>query len=549
MTLRTRWLSLFTLLPLASPAPAQMVPPLPGHGPSPLLFIRLTAPAGVRATFFQGRPQGRSFDAPVLFGVRPGYLYRMEISHLPRRPGVSFFPTLEVRGSLQLPPHNGARSFPAPLVLTDADIDAVLSGSMVTKVIYLENPCRATPVATRPDQPQEIDLPAVVDPLKEARERGRPMVIVRMGGRQLISPEELAHQSVAGTILLPDEKVLAHAACPPPLVLWDTRPFWDPRYGPKPPEEECIHDGGDHGQPAGLDHAGNLHGLEPEDTVAEFTDSHGRRGITCSNTVCLCVPRYAVLRTEVPVGQYDTVVGPGDTRHVIAQQLVSMRQPSEQANKYEQLKALQGRNRPSVNVGTEGVGRIERIEILEAQVLNLGPIVLLGTKAALVLTQVEKALLLRQMEFARQLSSNVAPQVAAGMMGTAVVGRIEGGPQVVSAEVTTRDLTVCCCEVPCPPDKPLVLIKCADRTAAQPGDMVTFMLRFSNHGGKPITDVAVSDSLSPRLEYIPGSAQADRPAVFTTQSNEAGSVILRWEISGTLQPGQSGALRFQARVR
>jgi hypothetical protein len=51
------------------------------------------------------------------------------------------------------------------------------------------------------------------------------------------------------------------------------------------------------------------------------------------------------------------------------------------------------------------------------------------------------------------------------------------------------------------------------------------------------------------LEYIPGTAQADRPAVFTMQSNEAGSLILRWEISGTLQPGASGALRFQARVR
>jgi uncharacterized repeat protein (TIGR01451 family) len=134
-------------------------------------------------------------------------------------------------------------------------------------------------------------------------------------------------------------------------------------------------------------------------------------------------------------------------------------------------------------------------------------------------------------------------------MGTAVVGRIEGGPQTVSAQVTTLDLTVCCHEAPCPPDKPLVLVKCADRCAAQPGDVVTFMLRYSNHGGRPITEVAVSDSLSPRLEYVPGSAQSDRPAVFTTQTNEAGSVILRWEISGTLQPGQSGALRFQARVR
>ena len=44
-------------------------------------------------------------------------------------------------------------------------------------------------------------------------------------------------------------------------------------------------------------------------------------------------------------------------------------------------------------------------------------------------------------------------------------------------------------------------------------------------------------------------AQADRDAVFTTEANEAGSVILRWEIGGRLLPGEGGVLRFQAKVR
>jgi hypothetical protein len=33
------------------------------------------------------------------------------------------------------------------------------------------------------------------------------------------------------------------------------------------------------------------------------------------------------------------------------------------------------------------------------------------------------------------------------------------------------------------------------------------------------------------------------------QQNEAGSVILRWEINGRLPPGESGIISFQARVR
>ena len=116
--------------------------------------------------------------------------------------------------------------------------------------------------------------------------------------------------------------------------------------------------------------------------------------------------------------------------------------------------------------------------------------------------------------------------------------------------VETRDLT-CLCEKPepLPPDKPLVLCKWADKHSAQVGEVVTIFLKYTNHGGQPMTDIAVSDSLNGRLEYVAGSAQSDRPAVFTTQENEVGSVVLRWEVSGRLLPGHSGVVRFQVRIR
>ena len=97
--------------------------------------------------------------------------------------------------------------------------------------------------------------------------------------------------------------------------------------------------------------------------------------------------------------------------------------------------------------------------------------------------------------------------------------------------------------------KPLLLIKWPDRCATQIGDIVTFFLKYTNQGGQPITDVVVSDSLTARLEYVPGSARSDRDSVFTTQPNEAGSLILRWEINGALPPGQNGVVSFQARIR
>jgi uncharacterized repeat protein (TIGR01451 family) len=186
--------------------------------------------------------------------------------------------------------------------------------------------------------------------------------------------------------------------------------------------------------------------------------------------------------------------------------------------------------------------------MLNGRELVVGPMELLGTKRVQQLTEVERLRLLRQMELALQLSLVEGLKATRQVYGTAVVGRVEGA-QVVVGTLETRDLTVCCFETPCPPDKPLVRVKCADRHAAAPGDVVTFTLRYTNLGGRPITDVAVSDSLSGRLEYVPGSAQSDRDAVFTLQENEAGSVILHWEVGGRLLPGDSGTLRFQVRVR
>jgi uncharacterized repeat protein (TIGR01451 family) len=112
-----------------------------------------------------------------------------------------------------------------------------------------------------------------------------------------------------------------------------------------------------------------------------------------------------------------------------------------------------------------------------------------------------------------------------------------------------RDFMACCNDKIEVPAKPLQLCKWAEQKEYHIGDIVTFHLKYSNLGGKPITDVAVSDSLTARLEYVPGSAKSDRDAVFTLQQNEAGSAIVRWEVRGVLQPGQSGMVTFQARIR
>jgi uncharacterized repeat protein (TIGR01451 family) len=453
-----------------------------GFAQPPLLHVRFIGPPGSRMNFYQGDASPHDFAAPVTVGLRPGYVYRVQLTSLPNRPGVSLFPTLEVRGTLAARPGLNPAEHPVPVVLSAADIDRVLSGVFLTKVIYLESPEQAEAVATKPDQPLETEVRPTRDLLEEARAKGRPLIVLRWGEREVTS-EEMIHESVAGTMLLPSEAALAPPAAPPCLP-WACFPFYDPKLGPRCPDEECFHDGGDGGQPAGIGPDGQLHGLDPADTVAEYTDSRGKRRIAISNRVCICAPRFAVIRTEIAPLGHSAVRTVAGTDIVVAQLTLEERLAPGVNKQVDILEVLNARNRPSAAESMQGlVINEQRLETVLAR------------------------------------------------------GRVNGA-DVVGV-----------CFPPGHPDRPLVLCKWADKHAAHVGDVVTFYLRYTNTGGQPMTDVVVSDSLTNRLEYIPGTAMADRAATFTTQVNEAGSAILRWEFGGSLPPGQSGVVRFQARIR
>jgi uncharacterized repeat protein (TIGR01451 family) len=107
----------------------------------------------------------------------------------------------------------------------------------------------------------------------------------------------------------------------------------------------------------------------------------------------------------------------------------------------------------------------------------------------------------------------------------------------------------------CPPpvaelaDKPLCIIKWPDKRDPKLGESVTFFIQYKNQGQKAISNIIVNDSLTARLEYISGSAKTDRNALFTATPNEVESMLLRWEISQPLPPGESGTVTFEARVR
>src|SRR5439155_1409763 len=115
----------------------------------------------------------------------------------------------------------------------------VLDGAVVTRVISVERPDTAVPVATDADSPIEFEAPPERDATTEALRHGRILLVMRMGQRQL-SARELAFSGTPGTVLLPTEKLLPPPR-DPPYVPWTCAPVSDPSLGPfSPGEETCI---------------------------------------------------------------------------------------------------------------------------------------------------------------------------------------------------------------------------------------------------------------------------------------------------------------------
>lgn len=230
---------------------------------------------------------------------------------------------------------------------------------------------------------------------------------------------------------------------------------------------------------------GKLKGLDPSDTVMTYTDRTGKKHILPSNPVCLCVPRFVNIRQVIQLE--------GFALNEAAQPVI-LKEQVERA--------------------------ISKDKAVPAKQLEEGLILRLALKAMADITT-DKLVTYKQLE------------------GVKIIGRLEQALEKVGVEPPTPECV----------DEPLVLCKSCSTEKAQIGDIVTFTIKYDNKSCQPIHDVAVSDSLTTRLEYVPGTAKSSREAIFVTTVNEAGSLVLRWELKDPLPAKQGGEVTFQARIK
>jgi hypothetical protein len=120
--------------------------------------------------------------APRKAGLVLGQVYRLRITNIPYEEGREVFPTVELIDRLH-PPRGQEVRFAIPIEFTQEDLELALEGKYITRVVYLEDPNNALPVSADKVGNESFDALPGEDPLEVADQIGRPMAIIRLGGR------------------------------------------------------------------------------------------------------------------------------------------------------------------------------------------------------------------------------------------------------------------------------------------------------------------------------------------------------------------------------
>lgn len=538
--------------------------------------VRIQLPSPGTVTFHDGAQQPISMPAPAQAAMLVGRFYRLRISDLPDYPGVSFYPSIELLDRLH-PPTGRIDEFPVVCQFTDEEFEAAAAGRLVTKVVYLEQPQRVP--LERLNEPNSIrNIAPHLNSIAEADLLGRPILLVRLGARQpdprvpdpgflgdgsplqltIDAPAALVAPPGAGTARL-DGKIRQASfrtttpsgaiieSCPPeprtPLVGCDPwgigRPCLDGTCDslPQDSSDEYLCDGGDRDLPV---HYGRFvrEGLDTEDTVGEYRDHTGKERMKPSSRVCIYGPRFAQVRSiSLPHEELgsDEVAGlEGMQRNGGFRNRTGLNQSQET----RMLGGVRVRSRAS---GLESeawtvANKQLRAQTAHEKILNLFQD--LSFVQSGYLDQSDAARLQDGLKAAWTWSRDLSPVIAGKAESP-----VEGLVLVSSNVITIHD------DAKAHKPGELRLVKLADKKTAQPGDIITFTIRYDNLGPREIHQVRVVDNLTPRLEYVDDSATSDRAGRLVTEDNGEGSLVLTWEFTDSLPPYVGGVVTFQARVR
>ena len=165
----------------------------PSRFPTQRTSVRFVGPAGMKVAWYAPSADGKpgyvatQLTAPGRYNFVQAAIYRLKISNIANRPGLELYPTIEV-----VPSNCRTDTFlshsAVPVSFTDEDLEQVVTGNFVVKVIYLPDPQFQDLATTGPDEVVSSRLEPGVDPIAEAKRRGCILLVVRIGNIDLEAP-------------------------------------------------------------------------------------------------------------------------------------------------------------------------------------------------------------------------------------------------------------------------------------------------------------------------------------------------------------------------
>ncbi|MBY0588072.1 DUF11 domain-containing protein [bacterium] len=574
--------------PTAEPEVRRQDPRDPGIIYRPThLCTRLTVPKGAKLSLYKadGIAIGPGATS-TLAAMRTRARYAFSIDAGEDYRHAKFFGTIDVVRGPRFPADIDPKTAAIPIVFSDEDLIQLSRDRMIVKYIVLEDPELALDYPSTLDQPIRYDATFDRDAVERCKKLGKILIAVYLGNR-IPNLEERAGITQQGTLLLsksisvvdakgksrelPPEFIAAesfpngsiqqvsfgciggacekspHASSPNSAGECSPEGSCQPMPGPgvdptnllnndSTRNFEYLCDGGDRRPRVGWVAGGQVVNIDPEDTVAEYQTQYDGKRLTASNRVCLFAPRYVEVRVVQMLDGYDSALGyAAIIRDHKADAFVAESRGREQrvyqspeiARRELRLKGIQG---------SQWTGDFYEVRVLAGYTQTLGWASMTGLIGPHEISDAVAPEILKRTEFAETLTLAQMPQAVAIVLGTG-----ELVTRWAPHELRRVDVR--------PTNSLLVIEKSADRSAAQVGEEVTFVIRYINKGTQPITNISLVDSLVTRLEYVPESADSDRPAVFTTRVNDADSVELRWEVKDPLLPGQAGMVKFTCKIR
>ena len=299
--------------------------------------------------------------------------------------------------------------------------------------------------------------------------------------------------------------------------------------------EEYVCDGGDSGLRAEVDGKWNIKGLEVEDTIAHFDTLSGDVEIVSSNKACVYAPRFAAVRqvrnvlvSEQSSSPYASASSVGSSGYIANLEAGAIKQP------LATVRAVGTKMGLSVQQNDRGI-LIDDIDSPTESRNQLLPYENVEIIAAGIYDQNDTPILVAGSAAARAWSNIDMPQVTLENGGAFVRTGVAAGQETVIYEMPDGQ-------------SKLRLVKLASVCAANPGETISFTIRFDNVGDQAIGNISILDMLTSRLEYVADSEECSVECDFLT-SDEEDALQLRWDVTEPMEPGDGGIIRFECIVK